>query len=467
MKKIVCTVILLLVTEWVFAQNEKETLLNYSGNELIVDSIIVLGNKLTKTSIILREMSVRVGETINADSLDKIVTINWQRIYNTTLFTDVKVDVDTVSEGHIKFLVAVKERWYIVPEATLEFADRYFNVWWTQQNRDLNRAILGLTLTHKNFRGNREQLSIGGKLGYSKEISIAYFKPFIDKKQRQGVGFDAGYSQNNKIFYATDSNKLKELIVIDKRLLKQYWFSAIYSYRPAFSTTHIGRITYKHNQIDDTVLKLNPNYYSNRSQYLNYIELNYRLEINRVDNWNYPLVGTKIVGNIFTNIGFRGMDFFAYGTLEAAKYNHLVNKWYSSFIFRGKLSMPTNQPYYFSKQILGTKYEYVRGYEDYVIDGYHFALLRGNLKYELANFSIKNIRFKYLPVIPIRIYPKIFADAGYVWNPAPGNGFLSNRMLYSAGVGLDIFTAYDFKIRFEYAINHLGQKVLSLHFNAE
>jgi hypothetical protein len=174
------------------------------------------------------------------------------------------------------------------------------------------------------------------------------------------------------------------------------------------------------------------------------------------------------VGNIFSDAGFKGMDFFTYAILEAGRYNRVAPKWFTSFIFRGKLSIPANQPYVL-RQALGTKYEYVRGYERYVIDGYHYGLLRGNLKYELLNINIRKFpfKFKYLPVIPLRIYPKIFADGGYVWNPTAGNSFLNNRMLYSVGAGIDIFTAYDFKIRVEYAINHLGQKGLSLHFNAE
>jgi hypothetical protein len=109
----------------------------------------------------------------------------------------------------------------------------------------------------------------------------------------------------------------------------------------------------------------------------------------------------------------------------------------------------------------------VRGYEYYVVDGAHFGILRLDLKREILNFTIKKIPLKYLPVIPIRVYPKLFADVGYVSNEYEGNSFLNNRMLYSAGVGIDIFTAYDIKIRLEYAWNHLGQKDLFLHFNSE
>ena len=140
--------------------------------------------------------------------------------------------------------------------------------------------------------------------------------------------------------------------------------------------------------------------------------------------------------------------------------------WYASGIFRGRLSLPEEQPYAL-RAALGSKYDYVRGYEYYVIDGSHFGVLRLNLKYELLNLTLRNIPLRYLPALPLRIYPKIFVDAGYVRNQYPGNSFLNNRMLSAYGAGLDVFTAYDIKIRLEYTWNHLGQNDLFLHFNSE
>lgn len=433
---------------------------------ITVDSIILSGNKYTKDKILYREMSVAAGGQISADSLSEILVVNRRRLYTTALFTDVAVTADTLSEEHVNIRVVVKERWQILPEVTFQFADRNFNVWWTEQNRDIARSIIGLSLTHQNFRGNRERLGVATKFGYGREFSINYSKPFIDKKQQFGIGFEAGVYDNKELFYTTDSNKLKFIHIKNKPVIQRSWATLQLSYRPAYASTHYFRVSYKHNKVDDTILKLNPDYYLNGSRSLNYLELSHRWDFNRVDNWAYPVLGTKIVTNLFTDIGFKGMNIFTYATIEAGKYNRIAPRWFTSFIGRAKLSFPSNQPYV-ARQALGTKYEYVRGYELYVIDGYQYGLLRGNLKYELFNFSIRNIHFKYLPVIPVRIYPKIFADGGYVWNPTPGNSFLNNRSLYSVGAGVDIFTAYDFKVRIEYAINHLGQKGLFLHFNAE
>ena len=101
-----------------------------------------------------------------------------------------------------------------------------------------------------------------------------------------------------------------------------------------------------------------------------------------------------------------------------------------------------------------------------MIDGSNYGLLRIDLKREIFN-NTYSLPVKYFTALPLRIYPKIFADAGYIDSPSPGNSFLSKRLLYSVGVGIDIITLYDIKFRFEFAWNHLGQNGLYLHFNSE
>jgi hypothetical protein len=56
---------------------------------------------------------------------------------------------------------------------------------------------------------------------------------------------------------------------------------------------------------------------------------------------------------------------------------------------------------------------------------------------------------------------------GYIDGATERNNFLGNRVLYSAGVGLDVVTLYDIKIRMEFAWNHMSQNGLYLHFNSE
>jgi hypothetical protein len=218
--------------------------------------------------------------------------------------------------------------------------------------------------------------------------------------------------------------------------------------------------------VRDTVVKLNPNYYEGGSNNLQLLELTYRYDLNRVDNWNYPLTGKKIVAYGIARQGIKGMGFQGQIMLEAGYFKKLAPKTYFATIFRGRLTTPEKQPYVY-KYAMGSNSEYVRGYEFYIIDGAHYGLVRADIKFELFNFTIRNFPLNFLSVIPIRIYPKVFADAGFVTSNYPGNSFLNNRGLMGYGVGIDLVSTYDFKFRLEYAFNHLGQKDVFLHLNSE
>jgi hypothetical protein len=66
--------------------------------------------------------------------------------------------------------------------------------------------------------------------------------------------------------------------------------------------------------------------------------------------------------------------------------------------------------------------------------------------------------------IPIRLVGKSFVQAGYVHDPeSPADSRLSNRFLYSGGVGLDLLIFYDVLFRLEYSINRFGENGLFLH----
>ena len=107
----------------------------------------------------------------------------------------------------------------------------------------------------------------------------------------------------------------------------------------------------------------------------------------------------------------------------------------------------------------------MQGYEYYVVDGVAGAYLKTTITQELFNFNFKLPANKLAAnkKIPFRIFAKIFGNTGYVHNPQPGNNLLANRLLSSAGVGIDILTFYDFIFKLEWTFNQLGQNGLFLH----
>ena len=428
--------------------------------------IIFEGNKKTKKGVLLREMSIGENDSLQKHDLETLIDINKKRLLNLTLFSEVIFLTQVVNDSTIDWVIKVREQWFIIPEFTLKLADRNFNVWWNEQNRDIRRANLGVMLKHRNFRGNMEQLSATVQIGYTQKFGLEYFKPYIDKNQQHGLGASFFFAQNEETFYTTDSNKLRFVKKPGTYIIRQFEAAALYVLRPAYANKHTVEFRYRDFKVEDTIIQLNRDYYKDGSKSLQLMELTYRYDLNRVDNWNYPMTGWKVVGYAGARIGIKGIGFQSYAMGEVGYFKKLGRtKFYFAEVLRGRLGVPKDPPYAF-RYAMGSNSEYVRGYEYYVIDGTHYGVLRTNLKYELINKTIR-LPFRYLSVIPFRIYPKVFADVGYVHNSIPGNSFLNNRPLYSGGFGLDFVSTYEFKFRVEYTWNHLGQKGLYLHINSE
>ena len=64
----------------------------------------------------------------------------------------------------------------------------------------------------------------------------------------------------------------------------------------------------------------------------------------------------------------------------------------------------------------------------------------------------------------IYFWLKLFTQLGYVYSEKPMNANkLSNTLLRTAGIGVDIISIYDFVFKIDYSVNQLGDKGLYLH----
>lgn len=439
---------------------------NVCGYSKTISSIKIEGNKKTKSNIILRELSIKLGDTVSDSSLENLLLLNYQRLYNLNIFTDIQIAAAIENDG-LSIIIRLKEQWFIIPQADVELADRNINVWWNEQNHDLSRINLGMYVQHKNLSGHLDKLSIRTHVGYTQQFTASFFRPYIDKRLKQGIGLDIGYSRSKEIAYNTSFNKLQFIRHQNNFLYNNFFASASWLYRDAYHSRHIISLGYHQYIVNDTINKLNPFFFESSSSKLNFAELSYRYEYNGVDNWNYPRSGLKFIGNLSSRWGFNGMKYQALAAVELGFFQRLNQHLLSSFVLRARTAF-TDQQAYFLQTALGYKTNFVRGYEYYVIEANHFAIGRLSLKYEALHKQFNHLPFKYLPKIPLWIYPKIFIDAGYAANNnASTSNNLSNKLLYSCGLGVDIITAYDLKLRIEFAYNHLGENGLYLHSNSE
>src|SRR5688500_6080406 len=99
------------------------------GQFFTISEIHISGNKLTRESVILRELPFRQGDTLSLEVLRSREARARELILNTSLFNTVNID-DTVYGDKVDIYIRVKERFPLEPTVHFAIADRNFNGWW-------------------------------------------------------------------------------------------------------------------------------------------------------------------------------------------------------------------------------------------------------------------------------------------------------------------------------------------------
>ncbi len=433
-------------------------------NNFTVREIEVSGNKKTKESIILRELPFESGETYALSELVKKFEVGRKQLLNTALFHEVVIALKRFEGNNVDILVAVKERWYLFPVPYIKFVDRNLNQWIVEQNMKLDRINYGLKVLYNNVTGRNDKLNLYIINGYTKQISISYDRPYIDKYLKWGINSGMAIGRNREINYNTINDKqafFKDTNNFVRSFFKIYGGA---TYRPAIKTRHSFGISYTVEEISDTVVTLNPSYFTKGKDRIAFPEIYYTMNYTDVDYNPYPLKG-YMAELYFAKRGLNNETNLWMFSARASGMWEIAKKTYFNARIAGALKLPFhNQPYY-NQRLLGYGDFFIQGYEYYVIDGVAAGIAKAVLTREILNlgFHVKRKKDVIPYRIPFRAYAKTFANAGYAYNPSPGTNTLNNRMLYSAGVGIDIITHYDFTFKFEWTFNLLGENGLYLH----
>jgi len=433
-----------------------------------IDNIFITGNVKTKLKIILRELSIEKGKSYNYYELKEILKADRDKVFNTRLFNDVRVEMLELSYDRVDVVVQLDERWYLFPIPLLDFADRNFNDWWVNHNHDFGRLIYGMKLYHFNMRGMNERMTLTAQFGYSHQFSIDYEFPYIDKSQRLGLRFFVKYIENKNVHYNNIENK--RVFLDSEKLLRTNWFTGVnLTRRNSFYTRHHLEFTFSNTHVVDSILTLNPNYNLNGSNTQNYFSLSYTFDQDKRDITAYPLKGFQMEVKVQKD-GLGLFNDINKTSIRAnySRYVDLKKGWYFSNYSSVYLSTPKFQPYSVVKG-LGFKNDVIRGYELFVIHGQDYYLNRTTIKKRILGGAtkIKKIPIKQFQYFPYAIYLKTYADLGYARNTQryEGNSFLADKLLVGTGIGVDFVTFYDMVFRFEYSINGEGQS--GLFFSVE
>ncbi len=456
-----------LFTSQSFSQNHDS--LNYT---LRIGSVAIGGNKVTKTNIITRELPFSNGDTVNIKYLDALALRAQQNIFNTQLFIydSVQYVVDEASKT-VDFNIKVKERWFIIPTPLFEIQDRNFNQWW--RTKDLFRINYGLALDWNNFTGHRDNLSFIIRRGYSEKYGVSYNLPYVNKAQTVGLNFAYSYSRNNEVAYSTQNNILYFHRDYKNYMREQHEAKFGVSIRNHLYQRSTVELLYNELHINDTIEKLNPDFFGNKRAKVGYFSLQYRYTFDKRDNKPYPLKGITVDFSIVKD----GLNFVydeslnnLYTSLSVRKYTSLSKRFYIANQIKARYINTDYIPYYFNRA-LGYNNDYIRGYEYYVMDGQSFAFVKNTLKYKLIKQHIVEAkflkRFSQFSTIPYSVYLTLNGDAGYVEDQFYGKtNSLNNTLQYGYGGGIDFVTYYDIVLRLEYSFNKQKQSGFFISMSA-
>lgn len=428
-----------------------------------VRNIFIEGNKKTKESIILRELLFKKEEQYTLQELVSKFELSKSFLMNTALFHEAIISLKGFEGNEIDVLVEVSERWYIFPLPYLKPVDRNLNQWLFEQNARLDRTNYGAKIIYNNITGRNDKLRLTFVTGYTKQASFSYEKPFIDKKMRWGLKVSAVAGKTREVNYSTLNNK-QQFLKDNNNYLYHFTRAGFeVSYRRAIRTKHRFGFNYITEKVKDTVLALNPSYYPKGRNGIGYPEFYYTLQYFDLDYNPYPTSGYAAEFSLYKKGMNQQINLWQLGA-KASGYWPLNKKTFINLRSFAALKLPFKQPFS-NQQLLGYNDAFMQGYEYYVIDGVAGAYLKASFTREIFKFNIGLPANKLVEnkKIPFTVFAKVFGNTGYVHHPGSQENQLSNRLLSSAGIGLDILTFYDFVFKLEWSFNQLGQNGLFLH----
>lgn len=447
-----------------------------------IESIKIEGNKHTKNSVILREMTIQAYDTIPKFLVSAVLKRNQQNIYNLGLFNNVTLIPEWQKDSTLMQLVVhVKERWYIFPAGNVVLEER--------NSRDvldklldketrlkvLDRLSVSGSLYWQNMTGHNETLWFLAQLGFSKQFYLYYGYPWLFPKQKIDGYAGLKYIEQKELIYGTQNGKVQWGKVHHEPL--RTTIGGYFGIRKRFDLFHsvTVRASYSYYRVADSMKYFNPVYSTNVQKIDHYPSLSIEYVHDIRDIKVYPSKGhrframERIYGFFpnstasFTKVGLTWAHFiplskrwnFAYGSENALIVGQRVPFFEKVFIW-----LDADDFNDFSPQL--------RGYESYAIGGSFMTLNKAELRFAVLPRRI--IHLKFIPLkrfqdLPIGIYMTGFCDTAYLYDYTTSNQdqYLTNRLLYGYGTGLNVLGFYDSVMRLELSRNHFGKVAINIH----
>lgn len=394
----------------------------------IVTAIAFIGNDVTDSDIILREMTLHKGDAITPEAIAE----SKSRIYNLGLFNSVSITYPPMDSTVL--IVEVTERWYLWPVPLFGIVDKDWSHWY-----------YGLGVQHWNVAGRAERIFAGGVLGYNPWASAAYSNPWVLGPAQLFTNTEVKFQryENKNILTRGsvphfDENHFTFDQTIGKRLDRYRNVWAFFGFQ------------YVHVTDPSTMLTVSPTGID-RSLYFG-IGASHDTR----DYKDYTMKGV----NSAVSIEKRG---FGVGEVDYLSYRADLRVYQPVFggtslcarVFTRVVSGPAIPAY---DNVFFGFGERIRGHFKERLEGQD--ILGASLEWRIPILSPRQMLFSFVPVKQFRnwrfgVYGALFADAGNVWYKHQSPKLSASPSGY--GVGVHFLLPYGFVFRLEYALNELGR----------
>jgi len=439
----------------------EENALKIDSLNLMVGSIIITGNKVTKDEIILREMSLKPGTKFTLQKYQDDLL----NIYNLALFTKVEIIPVPTGEKELSLNVDVQERWYILPLPSGGIEEGEWKKIWG-----------GLNIRWDNFRGRNERVNFGFRIFYNPSVSFNYYVPWIGEKPHLFMSIGGSWqktrnrslnaigrqSGSSTITYNEDNydNFLtKAELTVGRYFGKRFSLFTSIKYNHLLVSQYAPGRTVSPNGLD-RFLNLGLGFsYDSRDIY----EYATKGIFNRTAYERYGFIDKEIN---FGRFSFENQSFIPIN-LTKSYYLTFASKLYTS------LAIGAVIPFY-NHEYLGYSEDYIRGWKGKAFEGDDVFTLYNEIRIPIVKPRYIKARdmalVRDLPIIKnldLRhgLYVTLFYDIGTVWYN--NENLTKKRFLNGVGIGLNFIAPFGYVLRADWGFRLdkpiVGQIGLSLY----
>lgn len=429
------------------------------SDSLFLGNVVFIGLHKTNEKYLLRELPVKVGSKIATKNRQADLELNRQTLYNLRLFTRVNAQ-DSIFADTLIQVFDFQERWYYTPRAHVELQERTLNDLIAQPS--LYRATLTTGLFWQNVAGHNETIEAFAKLGYTTGALIRFNKPYLWPIKPWDVSLEIEAYQQHEVLFADKNDHPTYLRVDNFPILKLFNVEVALARRfnPRKSFTYVAGINGYF--IADTLKTVKPEFVlQDKSSIYPYIAVKYWHDTR--DQRTFPLTGFKVQGSIQANYWPKVISNIKIEA-QLSKHYPITHRWNIAAGAYAYSCIGSNMPYY-ERFFWGQKQYFIRGYEQYLIEGQALLGFKSELKYGII--PRKMVHFRILPKKfqdwPLAFYLSAFGDVGYSYHQTLASR-LHNSLLPGVGIGANFLFLYDTFFRVEISRNRFSETSIVLNF---